>query len=355
MSLKKHLFIFFLSICLSTIVLSRSIHREPNPTIPYITVKSSNTQYEQLAGKKKSKKTKTNKFQSKFLRLKTLKKPFKNSNFKKYMLPNGNIKFRKGDQSVNSAILKAHNEHVLQEILKGHKQFTHFTVIADEAFNYNNISGFIVLKNKQYPFVLKLFIEHPHTFVDPLNKGIKASLLFVFNGNMRHLSGFTRIHNLHVAKKALSKDPEYRYYIDFPRKWFWLPQSKPFLIIDWHDQYYKHHETIKIPAIYGIVCDFIEIDKKIQQKEIHTLRQISVDIGNYLHNIIDSNVDNFVPEKNSNKIVIVDTEHFPTMIGLEKEMNANGYIQWYIELAAKHLRTTLLRPKQQRIKDQLIV
>jgi len=350
----KRLLILLITVQCSSLLLARSIHREPNLTIPYITVSSSNQNYSQILDKP-HKKRKINKFQNKFLRLKTLKKPFENSNFKKHMLPYGYIKYRKENASVHSNILKNQTELVLQEILQGEKNFTYFTLLKDDDFNYSNLSGLIVLKYKNFPFVLKLFIEHPHTFVDPFNKGFHASGLFILNGNMRHLSGFTRIHNLEAAKKALSKDPEYRYYLDFPRKWYWFPESQPYLTIDWHDPYHHHHETIKIPGIYGIICDFIETDTKIQQQELHTLRQISIDVGNYLHNIIDSHVDNFVPEKNSNKIVIIDTEHFPTMVGLDKEMSSNGYVQWYIELGLKYVKTLLLRTKQKRISDQRII
>jgi hypothetical protein len=334
-----------------SILIGRSVHRAPNPTIPYITVTASNQDYAEM-WTKSNKKQKINKLQNKYLRLKTLKKPFENSNFKKHTLPHGHIKYRKSDISVHSSILKNQNELVLQEILEGKKSYSHFTTLKDIDFNFTNLSGLIILKYKDFPFVLKLFIEHPHTFVEPFNKGFHAGGLFVLNGNMRHLSGFTRIHNMEVARKALSKDTEYRYYLDFPRKWYWIPEAQPYLTIDWHDQHHKHHETIKLPGIYGIVCDFIETDKKIQQQEMHTLRQISIDVGSYLHNIIDSHVDNFVPEKNSNKIVIIDTEHFPTMVGLDKAMSANGYVQWYIELAGKYVKTAFLRPKQKRMQDQ---
>ncbi len=357
-SLKNQLCILFLTAQFSSMLLGRSIHRTPNPTIPYITVTASNQDYAEKwvkSHKKNQKKSKVNKFQNKYLRLKTLKKPFENSNFKKHTLPNKDIKYRKSDTTVHASILKKQNELVLQEILQGKKEFTYFTILKDTDFNFTNLSGLIILKYKSFPFVLKLFIEHPHTFIEPFNKGFHASGLFVLNGNMRHLSGFTRIHNLEVARKALSKDAEYRYYLDFPRKWYWVPQAQPYLTIEWHDEHRNHHETIKLPGIYGIICDFIETDTKIQQQEIHTLRQISIDVGTYLHNIIDSHVDNFVPEKNSNKIVIIDTEHFPTMVGLDKAMSANGYIQWYIELAGKYVKTAFLRTKQKRIHDQRVV
>lgn len=335
----------------SMLVANRSVHRTPNPTIPYITVTASNQDYAEM-WTKSHKKQKVNKLQNKYLRLKTLKKPFENSNFKKHSLPHGNIKYRKSDESVHAATLKKQNESVLQEILDGKKSFTHFIILKSSGFNFSNLSGLIVLKYKDFPFVLKLFIEHPHTFIEPFNKGFHAAGLFVLNGNLRHLSGFTRIHNLETARKSLSKDAQYRYYVDFPRKWYWIPESQPYLTIQWHDEHNRHQETIKLPGIYGIVCDFIEADKEIQKQEIHTLRQISVDVGSYLHNTIDSNVDNFVPEKNSNKIVIIDTEHFPTMVGLDKAMSANGYVQWYIELAGKYIKTAFLRTKQKRMRDQ---
>ncbi len=346
----QRLSIFIITSIFCSNVLARSVHRQHDPSIPYIQVRASNDIYANLTAQSNSEKEYY--LQNSYLRIKTLKKPFEQSNFKKHMLPYGYITYRKSEENVHSSLLKEKNEKVLQEILDGKKRFTDFTVLADDDFNYSNYSGFIVLKYKDYPFVLKLFIEHPHTFIDPLNKGFKASCLFVLNGNTRHLSGFTRIHNLEIAKKALAKDPQYRYYLDFPRKWYWMPEIQPYLSIIWHDEYHKKEEILKLPGIYGIVCDFIETDKKIQKQEIHTLRQISVDVGTYLNNIIDSHVDNFVPEKNSNKIVIIDTEHFPTMVGLDQKMNANGYIQWHLELTGKYLKTAFGRSKQKRIYDQ---
>jgi len=350
MQLVKQL-LFFTFIIISFLPVSgRSIHRSYNPTIPYIIVTGLNQS--ETIKQKSCRKLKSNKLQNKFLRLKTLKRPYENSGFKKHMLPKGKIKFRKTDDTVQSDTLKKENEHLLEEILSGSKKFTDFTVLKDTDFNYNTLSGLVVLKYKKFPFVLKLFIEHPHTFIDPLSRSLVAGCIFVLSGNTRHLSGFTRIHNKETARKALAKDPEYRYYLDFPRKWYWLPESQPYLNIKWHDSHHDYYETIKIPSFYGIVCDFIETDKVVQKKEIHTLRQISIDVANYLRNIIDSHVDNFIPELGSNKIVIIDTEHFPTVAGLEKEMNANGYIQWHFELMGKYMKTAWFRSKQQRIKDQ---
>ena len=352
----KRLLIIFLAMITTFDANCRSVHRPSNPTIPYITVTATNKDYAQVWRKSTVEKPKSvNKLQNKFLRLKTLKKPFETSGFKKHLLPYGNLKFRKGEGSVHTNVLKAQNELVLKEILEGDKEFTDFTVLKDRDFNYKSLSGLIVLKNKKYPFVLKLFIERPETFIEPLQKGAEAGWIFILSGNMRHLSGFTRINNLENAKKALSKDPEYRHYIDFPRKWYWMPQSQPMLNINWHDTYNNHFETIKIPSIYGVVCDCIDIDRELQQQEFYTLRKISIDVAMYLNYLIDPHDDNFVPEKNSSKIVIIDTEHFPTVAGLDNGMNANGYNQWYLELMGRTAKRLLWRSKQERIQDQCFV
>jgi len=348
----KYLPILLIATLFESTIFSRSIHRPSNPTIPYITVTASNKEYAEVWRKSTVTPKSVHKLQNKFLCLKTLKKPFENSDFKKHMLPYGNLKFRKGEESVHTDILKEQNELVLQEVLHGQKEFTDFSILKDRDFNYKSLSGLLVLKNKKYPFVLKLFIEHPETFIEPLQKSFEASCIFILSGNMRHLSGFTRINNLENSKKLLSKDPEFRYYIDFPRKWYWMPKTQSLLEINWHDNHHQHFETIKIPSIYGIVCDFIDVDKELQKQEFYTLRQISIDVTKYLHFSIDPHDDNFVPEKGSNKIVIIDTEHFPTVAGLDKEMNAKEYNQWYFELARKATKRLLWRSKQERIQDQ---
>ena len=347
--MKKYLF-FFLATALSTLTDGRSVHRVSNPTIPCIRVKSTNQAYTDRWPKTKKRQICT--LQSKFSRLSTLKGPLKRNNFKKRLLPADTITYRSSNKTVQTDAIKEASEKLLEELLSGKTKFESFTILKDRDFNYKTLSGLLVVKFKEHPFVLKLFIEHPHTFVKPMENSFEASCIFVLSGTMRHLSGLTRIQNLENAKKALSKDAQYKYFIDFPRKWYWMPKNNTWLDIEWNDKNSDSSEQIKIPSIYGIVCDYIETDKKLQKQELHTLRQISVDVANYLHYIIDPHVDNFVPEKNSKKVVIIDTEHFPSLAGLSREMNANGYIQWYLELTGKFIKSYLLRSKQTRIKDQ---
>ena len=67
----KQLLIFFVAVSFSSILISRSIYRESDPTIPYITVTTSHNYDEIFYDKEK-----TYKLQDKYLRLKTLKKSF---------------------------------------------------------------------------------------------------------------------------------------------------------------------------------------------------------------------------------------------------------------------------------------
>lgn len=350
MKQSKYIWIFLL-ILQSISLHSRSIFRKINITIPTIEVSSSNPSYTKLWSSYFDEK-KTYTLQSKFLKFKTLHRTYNPKIFAKQKLPQGEITTRIKKDKIKSSLLTEQAEEVLQEIIHDKKEFKHFKILKDRDFNYTTKSGLIVFKYKEYPFVLKLFIEHPHSFVQPMSKGFEAGCIFTLSGCTRHLSGFTRITNLSNAKKALSKDAQYRYYLDFPQKWFWTPKKNPMLEIKWKDDYNKRYKTFKYPSIYGIIADHIECDVKIQKEESHTLRQIAIDVASFLHYTIDPHFDNFMPELNSNKIVLIDTEHFPTMAGFDKTMNANGYIQWYFELTGKFLKRQFCRTKQERIKDQ---
>lgn len=350
MKQSKYIWIFLL-ITSAFELYSRSIFRKDDITIPSIEVTSSNPEYTKKWNPEYSPK-KTYSLKSRFLKLKTLHRTYNPKTLTKQRIPSGEVTTRKTKEKVKTVLLTKQAENLLQEIIEGKKEFTHFKILKDRDFSYSTKSGLIVVKYKDFPFVLKLFIEHPQSFIKPIQKGFEAGCIFMLSGCVRHLSGFTRISNLQNAKKALSKDAQYRYYLDFPQKWFWTPKLNTMLEVKWKDEYNKRYATFKIPSIYGIIADHIECDIKIQKEESHTLRQIAIDVANYLHYTIDPHCDNFMPELNSNKIVLIDTEHFPTMAGFDKTMNANGYIQWYFELTGKFLKRNLFRTKQERIKDQ---
>jgi hypothetical protein len=53
-------------------------------------------------------------------------------------------------------------------------------------------------------------------------------------------------------------------------------------------------------------------------------------------------------EKNSGKIIIVDTEHFPSFVGLKEEITFNNYTEWYLYLAGKCFKNEFLLTKKER-------
>ncbi len=356
---------FIYTLCLfllasSDCIIARSVHRpEPNH-IASIKVYFSNCT-EALKWKSVKALQNSKKFcdviygelESRFLKLEPLKNKFNATSFYNNLLPRKEvILYRNEKGTVQGEVLQQLAEGLIKELQDGKKSFKHFTVLRTKYFNFKNQSGLLILKYKDYPFVLKIFVEHANTLVEPFSKSFHAGVMFMMGGNMRHLTGFTRIDNLYDAKAAIIKDPEYRQYIDFPRKWFILPTEENWLEIDWHNKQKNSITHIRFPSVYCIVADYIEIDKHKHQKYASWLNKKTMEIVNYLHYIIDPNEGNFLFEKGTNKIVIIDTEHFPTMIGLKKEMHATNYFSWYIEMMVNFIKNHFLQTKQDLIRSQ---
>ena len=135
-------------------------------------------------------------------------------------------------------------------------------MLKDSDFNSRSVSGLIILKFKEYPFVLKLFIKTPETFVKPLSEGMIPRFFFRMGGGInRHLSGFTRVKNLEEIRKKIEANPEWNELIDTPRKWFWLPKNPRWIEVRSKNIGPSGELKTELPAMYGIVADFIENDK----------------------------------------------------------------------------------------------
>ncbi|MBP9765477.1 hypothetical protein KBD08_04035 [Candidatus Babeliales bacterium] len=335
------------------IMYPRDPRRPSNPTIPLIKVSSSN-----LAAEKTWASTHSNynpdsthyEFCNSFLRLKPIKEGFNQTFFQENYLPSGVITFRNQQGIVSSNILSDLANEVIEEIKVGQRHFTHFKKLKDKDFNYKTLSGLIILKYKNYPFVIKISIEHPYTLTQPFSRSYEATGIFVIGGNLRHLSNFTRITNLNKIRKILSYHPFYRQNLDFPRKWYWKPDKCYDLRIDWCCN--GICDTISIPSIYATISDFIETEAQQPQNELNKLSmKVAIDVGF----LIDPHAGNIVIEKNTRKYILLDTEDFRLMTGLNKSMKARKYIGWYIELISNALKTSLLRTKQERIEQSMLV
>ena len=315
---------------------ARSPHRRKDPLLPELTARWS-------TGKK------TYSIADSHIEEYPIFKVFSKKYFYGTMLPNEPIPFRnEPEKSVEGKVLHKLIDELFIEIRKKKRKFKHFKVLQKKNFNRRKKCGLIVLKFKEYPFVLKLFMETPKTFVNPHCKGMDNVFFFSMGGGVnRHIAGLTRVKNLHSISKRIADDPEWSQIINTPRKWHWVPQ----------DNYWMHvtgknigtHTkpiSIELPGVFCVVADAIEGKKCSIINKKHS--KMAMNLCNYLDASIDPHIDNFIIEEKTNKIVIIDTEHFPTLVGLKEKVHFNGYVQWYFYLAGKCGRDWFARDKRAR-------
>jgi hypothetical protein len=276
--------------------------------------------------------------------------------FYEHMLPQGEITYRNDPKkSVTGAQLSEIIENLLVELKQKKKRFKDFEILKQGDYSFLNFCGLIVLRFKKYPFVLKLFIENPESFVHPYSKGIQPCSFFVMGGGiMRHLTGFTRIKNLEILKKNIATDPFWAQIIDTPRKWHWLPKENRWLTVIGKNIGENHNKTIsmELPSIYAVIADEIKINKrKTIFNQSHALRCMRFcQFTNYQ---VDPHIQNFRIESNTGKLVLIDTENFRALVGLKEQFLVDSYLEWYSRLTKKYLRERFFRNKEERRLAQL--
>ena len=152
--------------------------------------------------------------------------------FEKHLLPNTPVSYRYDQRkSVDPQILSDLIQGLLDEIKQEKNSFTNFSILQAKDYNFKNGKGLLIVKFNDYPFVVKLFIETPDSFVSPFDKGIEPIFFFFMGGGInRHMSGFTRLKNREIILKHLAQSP-WSDQIDIPRKWNWLPTNHKWIEI----------------------------------------------------------------------------------------------------------------------------
>ncbi len=337
--------LFFIISCLASLYASgRSIHRILDHNLPSITVYANDlpdTKYHL-----------TDSHIKKF----PLFEAFNEQYLDQKKLPCGLISYRNYPQQKISGQNLAHKlEKLVTDILNGQTEFSDFVILKKCDFNFRTKCGLIVLKFKRWPFVAKLFMENPRSLTHPYSKGIFPMGMFVMGGTNRHLNGFTRIKNMENIRDQIQQNPNWRHKLDLPRKWFWTPQPTNWLYVTGYNVGNTKIINTRFPAIYAVIAD-----------EITAAVSPSIDSGprnlklcQELNFAIDPNYHNFIIEKETNKLVMYDTEHFPTLIGAyDKEIKpAQKYIDWYMQLAKKFLKERLFSDKtyQQSRQDPSLI
>jgi hypothetical protein len=253
-------------------------------------------------------------------------------------------------KSVTREELDKKLEKLIKEVRKRKRKYTDFKILKQSDFNRRNKSGLLILKFKDYPFVVKLFIESPKSFVKPYSKGVIPALFFNINGGIgRHLLGFTRIKNLHNIREKILGSPEWSKRIEFPRKWHWIPKDpKNIRIVGTNfDKNNTKLETV-IPGTYCIIADCIKLKDTTFSIFDKKAREECMSLCNFLDVCIDPHIDNFLLEEESDKIVLIDTENFRTIVGLKGKQEFSGYVSWIYNVAVKAINDIFFRPKRHR-------
>jgi hypothetical protein len=259
--------------------------------------------------------------------------------FYSHMLPTTPITLRYfPNQTIDPAVLTHAIEKFFYEVRCEEKQFSDFTVLKREAFNIRKQAGLLIVRGKTFPlnqFVVKLFMETPRSFIRAYNKGFIAVCHFIVgHGTTRYMLGFTRLKNLEMVKAMIRDNPTWKNKVDLPRKWFWIPEKYPWIELKGYNISNEKEVSLDFPGAYAIVADAINFEREFLATNKEDCKD-GIDLFNDLDCLIDPHLNNFVREENTGKIVIIDTEHLPTMVALKEPVKMKSYKAWYSYLVQK--------------------
>ncbi len=215
-------------------------------------------------------------------------------------------------------------------------------------YNTRNGTGALVIAFKNLPFVIKVFRETPYTFVRPRYRDLEQRCLFKLSGGVsRYLTGFTRIKNLDYIRSHIQNDPTWKTTVDTPRKWFWIPPETPWFELKGINVNGIPEQTISFPSTYVVVADKIEIERTFtltDAEDRHLVIGFTTGIGEYP----DPNISNYVIDKNGN-VMFLDSEHFPSNLGMREPFNYTTHGTWYSYLVKKFFKDVYFKSKAERL------
>lgn len=317
---------------------TRNYHRLIDPNIGHINVRYAD---------EKNEKNSYDLYES-HLRYLPLFRTFNYEYFMQKQLPKDKINYLyETENFIKTDKLNSIIETLIDEINKKQQTYKNFKILKRKNFNYKKGSGLIVLKFKDYPFILKLYIETPKDFVDPHSFSFQEDGIFYMGGALRHTSGWTRIMNAENVKEKIKQDVRWNSRVVIPRKWFWLPKNPKWLLIKAYNLGDKKEQQVELPAIYGVICDEI---KSIEDKSAYVKEFL--ELCNFVEFQIDPHPNNFKLDLQK-KIALIDTEHYPTMTGHVKRLpSCNSHFEHYMNLANKYLKSRWGISKKERIEGQ---
>lgn len=270
-----------------------------------------------------------------------------------YAFPEGVVVSRHDEISIQGAeVIKILEEFVkeLQGSTAIRAHYKHVVIIKKKDYNPRSHTGLIIVKLKKYPFVVKLFMETPASFVSPFSKGFEPAIFFMMGSINRHISGFLRIKNAEVIRDFISDSPYWSTRVDIPRKWFWQPQHQRWIDITSAQLGSREHHIV-IPSVYAVIADAIIPDQEFQIFN-REHRSKALEFCHFVGIRVDPHINNFMIEQGSGKLILVDTEYFPSMVGLREAFVFESYGDWYVKLSCKGFIDCFGRTKDVRRRIQ---
>jgi hypothetical protein len=244
-------------------------------------------------------------------------------------------------------------ETLVEEVKNKKSSFTHFTILKDKNFNHRKQCGLLVVKFKNYPFVVKLFMETPETIGNYTCKGLETRVFHIMgHGSSRHIAGLTRIPNLLILQKRITALP---YHVILPKKWFWLPADPSWITIIGKNIDPDTIIATTIPGTYVVLAEELHPDSKKETVSPSVHNRVAMNFCNQMELIVDPHENNFVIQRDAITqevyLSLVDTEHFPTLVGITTKY-FNNHISWYCSLAKKAVCDMFFTSKQYHVKNK---
>ena len=202
-------------------------------------------------------------------------------------------------------------------------------IIKDDNFNYTSGTGLLVIRLHQHPFVIKLFTETGESITR--SHGIEPFFFMRMNGGIaRHIAGLTRITVNQKLLTFLYNHADQYANITTPRTWAWVPDDTPWL--DIHLTINTQQSDARVPGIYALINDAIEYDRTA-----HIPSDMVFSLFRDTNNIFDPHEGNCVYETQFQQYVILDTESFVDIVGLDRPLRTRSYVSWYGYLCYRFL------------------
>lgn len=276
---------------------------------------------------------------------------FNKAHFIRHMLPKKGISL--GKTTISHKTLSDLCENLLQEVYAKKRTFKDFTVLQRKNFSRKHKCGLLVVKFKEYPFVVKLFMENPKSIVNYWWKGFEPIFFWhMGHGAGRFFTGFPRIRNREEIVRRIQANPFKDIAIHIPRKWFWEPKNNPYIKITGNSIGGKVKIETEVPSVYAIIADAIDLSAETNTISSHQKHNLAMALCNHLGFIIDPHTTNYVFTKDPNleklQITIIDTEYCPAMVGLKKKRYFESHFEWYTYLVGKCIKDIFGKNKEER-------